>query len=31
MSDDAKLILCYNRGCAEKFDSANNREGGILL
>lgn len=31
MSDDPNLILCYNRGCAEKFDSANNNEGSSLL
>ncbi|XP_060879474.1 cysteine and histidine-rich domain-containing protein morgana-like [Metopolophium dirhodum] len=26
MCDDSNLILCYNRGCAVKFDQANNPE-----
>jgi hypothetical protein len=27
MCDDSNLILCYNRGCAVKFDQVNNLEG----
>lgn len=31
MSDDTSLILCYNRGCAAKFDPAKNPEGVLFL
>ncbi|VVC46304.1 Hypothetical protein CINCED_3A001389 [Cinara cedri] len=31
MCDDANLLLCYNRGCAVKFDPDNNPEGSCLF
>lgn len=27
MANDDNLVLCYNRGCAAKFDKSHNAEG----
>lgn len=28
--DKTDLILCYNKGCGQKFDAASNNEGMII-
>lgn len=31
MANDDDLVLCYNRGCAAKFDQKNNPEGILII